>query len=331
MGTDLDDNNELFQGLMKLQEDCTPLERAESCKEQGNDFFKEGKKRLQEAIYCYTKGLSEPFEERNDLRATLHANRAMANLQLKNYGRVITDCRKAIEYDPNYVKAYYRAASAAVELKKFKMADNFCTNGLKVDPKNKPLVKLAKECKEKWRIHEEREEKRNREREERENAKAKLDNAISERNLVLGKSQHQMSAQFQGEVHWDENEQTLHWPVVFAYPEYSQCDFIESFPETDRIIDHLESMFPENERVFWDEKQEYVCKSLCVYYQTNSTDILGKGTNYKKKVWKKINPKLTLLEVLQLPEHIIPKIPILTVFVEKSNYLKEFLEREKDN
>lgn len=28
-----------------------------------------------------------------------------------------------------------------------------------------------------------------------------------------------------------------------TYPEYSQCDFIESFSENDCVIDHLEQMF----------------------------------------------------------------------------------------
>ena len=34
-------------------------------------------------------------------------------------------------------------------------------------------------------------------------------------------------------VHLDTNG-TLHWPVLFIYPEYGQTDLIESFPESTR-------------------------------------------------------------------------------------------------
>lgn len=216
-------------------------------------------------------------------------------------------------------------------MKKFSIAQDFCSQGLGLEPKNKALLKLQKECKEKWDTYEEREKKRREERERREYEQTRREDAIKERNLIMGKKQHKTSAQFTGELHWDEDDVTLRWPVVFAYPEHSQCDFIESFAETDRIIDHLEQMFPKDERVFWDTEQKYVFDKLCVYYQTNATDILGQGTNYKKSVWKKVNTSLTLLEFLQQPEHIIPEIPIITVFVSESSFLKEFLKKEKDN
>lgn len=54
------------------------------------------------------------------LKAKLHANRASINLKYKNYGKVIEDCTKSINYDPNYLKAYYRKAKAFMALKKYK-------------------------------------------------------------------------------------------------------------------------------------------------------------------------------------------------------------------
>lgn len=200
-----------------------------------------------------------------------------------------------------------------------------------IEPKNKALIKLEKECKEKWDSYEKKEQKRREEREKREYEQSRIENAIKERNLLMGKKQHKTSAQFQGELHWDEDEVTLRWPVVFAYPEHSQCDFIESFAETDRIIDHLEQMFPPSERVFWDTEQKYVSDKLCVYYQTNATDMINEGTNYKKSLWREVKPSLTLGEFLKQPEHIIPEIPIITVFVKNSPFVKEFLRREKES
>lgn len=40
-------------------------------------------------------------------------------MKLKNYGKVINDCKLCIGYDPNYVKGYYRYAKALILLEKF--------------------------------------------------------------------------------------------------------------------------------------------------------------------------------------------------------------------
>ena len=77
-----DTSNPTYEGLVQLQEDCTPLERAETYKEQGNDFFALGPRKYQEAIFFYSKGLAEPFEDNLKLRTSLHSNRALINLKL---------------------------------------------------------------------------------------------------------------------------------------------------------------------------------------------------------------------------------------------------------
>lgn len=53
------------------------------------------------------------------INAKLHANRAQLNLKLKNYGKVIDDCKKCLEFDPNYVKGYFRYAKALITLQKY--------------------------------------------------------------------------------------------------------------------------------------------------------------------------------------------------------------------
>lgn len=44
--------------------------------------------------------------------AKLHANRAQLNLKLKNYGKVIQDCKVCLKFDPNYIKGFFRYAKA---------------------------------------------------------------------------------------------------------------------------------------------------------------------------------------------------------------------------
>lgn len=51
--------------------------------------------------------------------AKLHANRAQMNLQLKNYGKVIQDCRVCLKFDKEYTKGYYRYAKALMFLQKY--------------------------------------------------------------------------------------------------------------------------------------------------------------------------------------------------------------------
>lgn len=46
----------------------------------------------------------------------------MAYLKRELYGLALNDANKAIELDPNYVKAYFRRASSNMALGKFKLA-----------------------------------------------------------------------------------------------------------------------------------------------------------------------------------------------------------------
>ena len=77
----IDTENEFYKGLQVLNEDATPEERAETHKQNGNDFFKLGKTRYNDAIYSYTAAI---FEEVADplKRSIYYSNRAMVNFQL---------------------------------------------------------------------------------------------------------------------------------------------------------------------------------------------------------------------------------------------------------
>ena len=156
-----------------------------------------------------------------------------------------------------------------------------------------------------------------------------IKNAITERKLTLGKPLFKYSKQqYEGVLKWcDETRTELSWPVLFLYPEYAQSDFIQSFRDFDTFDEHLEMMFPENEFPEWDLKNQYTHKKLSIYYLTNSTDIIGEGPNYKKRKWVKFLPSKTLLSVMQMEDHIIPRFPVFHVFVKGTDYEKEYLEK----
>lgn len=70
---------------------------------------------MKEAYKKYTEAINLKCSNPS-INAKLHANRAQINLKLKNYGKVLTDCRLCIQYDPNYVKGYFRYAKALIVL-----------------------------------------------------------------------------------------------------------------------------------------------------------------------------------------------------------------------
>ncbi|XP_017893186.1 tetratricopeptide repeat protein 1 [Ceratina calcarata] len=81
---------------------------AEECKTKGNEFFNKGE--YQEAISMYTQGLQTCPLAYSKERSILYANRAAAKSKSLDQESAISDCTKAIELNPDYVKAYVRRA-----------------------------------------------------------------------------------------------------------------------------------------------------------------------------------------------------------------------------
>ncbi len=46
----------------------------------------------------YTEGINQKSKDAK-INAKLHCNRAAINMKLKNYGKVIEDCKSALKYD----------------------------------------------------------------------------------------------------------------------------------------------------------------------------------------------------------------------------------------
>ncbi|XP_078036731.1 tetratricopeptide repeat domain 1 [Augochlora pura] len=79
---------------------------AEKLKNQGNDLFKNGV--YLEAISIYTEGLQTcPLAYSTD-RSILYANRAAAKSKCLDKESAISDCTKALELNPSYVKVIVR-------------------------------------------------------------------------------------------------------------------------------------------------------------------------------------------------------------------------------
>ncbi|PQE30732.1 phospho phosphatase (serine threonine specific phosphatase) protein [Rutstroemia sp. NJR-2017a WRK4] len=117
----------------------SPEEEATALKNQGNKAF--AAHNWPEAIEYYTKAIAL-----NDKEPTYYSNRAQANIKSEAYGYAIADATKAIELDPNFVKAYYRRAVAYTAILKSREALKDFKTVVKKAPNDKDAKLKLAEC-----------------------------------------------------------------------------------------------------------------------------------------------------------------------------------------
>ena len=111
---------------------------ADGWKEKGNKLFKQNK--YSPAIFCYDQAIQIAPT------APLYSNRALCELRLENFGTVIENCTKAIELDPNFIKAYFRRGSAYAQLKRLDKAIADFKQVIQIDPQNRDARAKLGEC-----------------------------------------------------------------------------------------------------------------------------------------------------------------------------------------
>ncbi|KAL3316182.1 Serine/threonine-protein phosphatase 5 [Cichlidogyrus casuarinus] len=132
-----------------MQRYYIPMEEAEKHKKIANDLFKgmiaivyanfvDGK--YQQSIEAYSKAI--------DIlpNAILYANRSFAYVKTELFGLALDDANKAIGIDPNYVKAYYRRASAHMALGAFEKALDDFKAVIKIVPNDMDAKNKFNEC-----------------------------------------------------------------------------------------------------------------------------------------------------------------------------------------
>lgn len=305
---EIDPDSEAIQALQALAFEGTPLENAQSFKEQGNECF--AAKRHADAREFYTKavGVLAPLDARrargevtthversgddereveveddadeiSKQRAVLEAaygNRAACELEMRNYRACWIDCTRALLVNPRNVKAYYRSARALLAVGRLEEAGDLCGRGLAVDAGNKALMDVEKEIAE---AVAKRDAKRRADeaREARERRKAAvLAAALKARNVATRSTG---SPPEMGDVRVrlvpDEEDPTssLVVPVVLMYPSDMETDFIKEFGEADALGDHLGYVFP----LPWDDKARYTVDGVECYVETATGGLVKWG------------------------------------------------------
>lgn len=87
-------------------------EKAEEARLQGKEYFTKGD--WPNAVKAYTEMIKRAPED-----ARGYSNRAAALAKLLSFPDAIQDCNKAIEKDPNFIRAYIRKANAQLAMKEY--------------------------------------------------------------------------------------------------------------------------------------------------------------------------------------------------------------------
>nr|XP_033771378.1 tetratricopeptide repeat protein 4 isoform X1 [Geotrypetes seraphini] len=316
-----------------LFEGKSPEEQAKIYKDEGNDYFKE--KEYKKAVVIYTEGLRKQCSDR-DLNAILHTNRAAAEFYLGNYHSALNDAIAARKQKQEHLKAIVRGALCHLELKNFTEAIMWCDEGLRIDSKEKKLLETRTKA-DRLRRTEQRDVRKARVKAKQEQTQREaLLQAIKDRNIKLfqqacsggeedaldGIAELSLDGLSSGnatgaKVYLDENN-NLHWPVLFLYPEYRLTDFISAFHESSRFIDHLVMMFAEDQPP-WDVERKYHPNELELYFEDEERAELYL-----------VNAEKTLLEVLQHKRYFVKAgIPAFLVLVKNSPFCVQYLADKK--
>ncbi|KAI9160299.1 hypothetical protein LWI28_006951 [Acer negundo] len=112
---------------------------ATDLKERAMDAFVDD--HLELAVDLYSQAIAI-----SPTNAELFADRAQANIKLKNLTEAVADANKAIELDPSMSKAYLRKATACMKLEEYQTAKAALKTGASLAPEDSRFTNLIKEC-----------------------------------------------------------------------------------------------------------------------------------------------------------------------------------------
>ncbi|KAF2268608.1 TPR repeat protein-like protein [Lojkania enalia] len=278
-----------LEALKALAYEGTRAEVAENFRQQGNDCARV--KQWADAKEFYDKAIAalrappsapdpeagiqvievelseeEEAKKESEIEEACFVNRALCNLEKKNYRSCIQDCASTLRLNPKNIKALYRSSLACLTLDKLPEAADACGRGLALDSSNASLQKLSTKIAAR-QTHLDALEKSRREREERAaSEKATLELALKRRR-ILTRSTDQAPDLEDAAVKLvrplDPNSE-LSFPVLLLYPTHSQSDFIKTFSEKERLDQHLDYIFP----LPWDSENEYTLDGVEAYMET---------------------------------------------------------------
>jgi tetratricopeptide (TPR) repeat protein len=311
---------EALQGLLY---DDEPINLARHFNKKGNEYMAKGlnKYTMKEALKSYEEGLLLEFDD-DELKAKLSSNRAFLHMKYKNYGRAIEDGLKAIEYNPKFVKGYYRAATAYFALGRWEDSKKVVLKGLEVDPQCTELLEILPKC------DQEIEAKALKLKEQIKEQDTKVHTLVMkmrEKGIVLAKKRiHEIPKAHEHDPYFDASG-ILHFSTIISYPEFSQMDFIKTTTEVDLLKDHLLEIFKTD--LPWDQKKHYSYDNCIALVELNCTTPLyklDKHTNFREG-FKRVNRNKPMLEILTMNGYVMPYLLEIIVVSKVSPFFDKYM------
>ncbi|KAK2809719.1 hypothetical protein FQN50_003564 [Emmonsiellopsis sp. PD_5] len=294
----IDDENLELEAIRALQYEGTRPEVAQGFRESGNELTRE--KKWSDGKEFYTKAIAvltgeNKWEKSEDPEAdavrekqiaeACYTNRALCNLELKNYRSTTLDCASALKLNPKNIKAYYRSTCALLALDKIDQAEDACARGLQLDPANKSLQLISEKIAKRKTVVEAIAARRAAEEEKARREKLVLNTALRARDIKVRNTEQPPDME-DAVMHLSPDPlaptSALVFPAVFLYPMDAQSDFIKAFAETESVADHLGYIFP----LPWDERGDYRPDSVECFMETVAGGLI------------KVGKKMSLLRIL---------------------------------
>ncbi|KAG5495032.1 hypothetical protein JKF63_02084 [Porcisia hertigi] len=328
---DIDKNANCAALASIVYDEVPPDEIAENRKEHGNRALNMALNPDQErrenlaraACYSYTEALQAKGKD-TKLTSVIYANRSLAQFIIGNYGHALEDAQRSIILNPNYRKAYYRAAKSALALKKYDMGLQLLEKGCRViDPPmdaatQAEFADLEKEC------VVAKDKKGSEEAKQRRTAHsqaAKVSNvarAITSSGIKISPkaevTSEQMGVYGNPKPYFD-TDGMLHVPLLFMYDEYQQTDIMHDVACDVCAAELVEELMP----FPWDDCGRYrKLDDIVVFYRIDD------GVNDVRCY--EIDQSWPLIEVFRAESYEMPQLmPVLHVV----NKTSELLERLK--
>ncbi|SMN20937.1 similar to Saccharomyces cerevisiae YBR155W CNS1 TPR-containing co-chaperone [Maudiozyma saulgeensis] len=300
--------NTVLEALKAMAYEGEPHEIATNFKNQGNDLYKV--KRFQDARDMYDKGIDIKCDDKS-VNESLFANKAMCELELKNYRSCVNNCKNALALNPKNIKCYFRMGKAFFALDKLEEAMEAVQFGLKIDFENKSLQTLLATISKRDQDRRAYQEKRQQEEQRKKDLQSFLSDAILLRNVKnITTNQHSeflKEATVKLENPMDFESQMI-YPTIIMYPTTNEFDFIAETGELSTIQEIIDMLMDRPAEWFEAPGHEnFGSKKLLAYMETESGGLIKAGKKLTiHDILKKDSPKVPVFDNA-LKVYLVPK------------------------
>lgn len=314
-----------------VYDEVPPDEIAENRKAHGNHALQMALNPAQDrrenlaraACHSYTEALLAKGTD-TVLSSTIYANRSLAQFIIGNYGHGLEDAQRSIILNPQYFKAYYRAAKCAERVKKYDLALQLLQRGLECDPKppltdtNKQefqeLIDICNDEKAKYNAAQNTLRRSNKVKAAKSSNIAHAITSMGIKMTAQAEVPSEQLAEYSIPQPYLDEDRLLHVPILLMYDEYSQTDVMHDVPADASVEDLLHELLP----FPWDSQGRYATPDHIVAFFLIDDHVKMQERYEIDKSWP-------LLEVFRSTHYVMPRLlPVIHIISRSSELLSGF-------